>query len=145
MEQEILKSCLGIGGCRGIRGALSCRHHPEIADLILRIGRDRLVWKFGHHSLVRFNPHLWNSLFLARQADVELRASCVFPVWRTADNVGEDRHCLIQRVSKRDAQNLLLFASEIHFADAKLPLDCVIEVRVAGISFDQEPIRIRRG
>ncbi len=145
MEKEILKSCLGVGGCRRIRGALSCRHEPDITDLILRIRCNRLVWKFVHYSLVRFNRHLGHTLFLAREADVELRARRVFPLWRSADYVRENRHRPIQRVPIRDhAQNFLLFAGQIHFTDAKLRLDCFIEVRAAGILFDQQPVRIRR-
>src|SRR5439155_26216640 len=140
MWKEILESCFGIGGCGRIRGAFSSRHQPDITDLILRISWDRLVWKCVDHSLVRFDWHLGQVLFLACEANVELSARCVFPVWRGADDVRENRYSPIQRVPKRDPQNFPLFASQIHFAYAKLRLDCFIEVWVTGISFDQLPI-----
>ena len=145
MEKEILESCPGIRGCRRVRGALPCSREPNITDLVLCVGCNRLVWEFVYHCLVRFDCHLGNVLFLARETNVKLRTRCVFPIWRSTDNVRENRHCPIQRVPIRDdAQNFLLFASQIHFADAKLRFDCFIEVRVAGIFFYQEPIRIRR-
>src|SRR5947209_15726585 len=91
MEKEILESCPGIRGCRRVRGALPCSREPNITDLVLCVGCNRLVWEFVYHCLVRFDCHLGNVLFLARKTNVKLRTRCVFPIWRSTDNRSEER------------------------------------------------------
>src|SRR5207247_10208759 len=68
-----------------------------------------------------------------------------FPTRRSSDlDIRKNRHCPFQRRPNRDAEDFFLLTSQINFADAKLRLDCFIEVRATRISFDYLPKRIRR-
>ena len=66
-----------------------------------------------------------------------LRSRCVPSIRRRADNIRENSHRSIQRRRDRNPQQLQFFSIQISLTDAELPLDRLIKMCAARISFDQ--------
>src|SRR5262249_50085128 len=110
---------------------------PDVTNLILCIHSYRLVWELVDDGLVSLDRCIVGSLLLTCKANIKLCSRCVFFIWRSADNIGENSHRTIQRPRERNPQNPQFFAVQINFTHAELSLNRVVEMCAARISFDQ--------
>src|SRR5947207_2905058 len=82
-KQKILECSSRIDRRRDVLGAAARSGEPDISDLILRVRRLRVVWKFIYHGRVGLESGVVRSLFFARQTNVELCPRGVLSVGRS--------------------------------------------------------------
>ena len=127
----------------GIVGAGARSLRPDVPDLILRIGRDRIVREFLHHGLVGGDGGLVVAFFFAGAAEIELRPRRVFAVGRGPDDQAENLPRLGGAGLDGDAQELGFLAVQIHFADAKHRFDGFLEALALLVSLSEDRIAFR--
>ena len=82
-KQKILERSSRVVRRRQILGATPRGREPNVTHLILRVRRYRIIRKFIYHCRVGLESGVIGSLFLTRQANVELRTRGVLSVGRS--------------------------------------------------------------
>ena len=122
----------------------SGRREPDVTDLILSVGRHRIVGKLVNHRLVSRKRGIVDFFLLAGQTDIELGPRGVSPIGRGPDDRRENLYGSIERIGERDTEKLALFGVQKHLPDPELALDCGIEVGAGVIPFYHQPVGVGR-
>ena len=119
MKQKILERSLGIVCGRGVLCAFLRSGKPDVADLILGVGRERIVRKFFHDILISGNRQLIRALLFPGASDVKVCARGVLAVGRGSHNLGEDLDRALHGRFDGDAEDFYFVSSHVHLADAE--------------------------
>src|SRR5260370_7651621 len=77
-KQKILECSSRVVGCRYVLGPSACGSEPDVTNLILRVRRHRIVWKFLYYRLIGLEGGLFRSLFFPRPTHLNFSPPAVF-------------------------------------------------------------------
>ena len=140
-KQKILECSSRVIGCRDVLGPSACGSEPDVTNLILRVRRHRIVWKFLYHRRIGLESGVVRSLFFAGQTNVELCPRGVFAVGRGPNHGRKNFHRAIHRSGHRNTEHFQFFPGQIHFSDPELCFDRFEKMRTGRIICHHHPVR----